>query len=208
MKLSSKPYVIVAGLCLSVAPLATTPAFAQATTETKYVTVDGEVVRYEAGRVIVIRGADNKEIVYTLSPSLVVPAEVKVGRRVTLFTEPGRDGGTQLVSRVTTTSVTAEGAVKRTTEDTRILPSGATTLTTTTNISGKVQAYEAGKTLTLMRADGSKVTYLINDKSTVPADLVIGKEVSILPMVTTVPGEPVAQTITYVTTVTKTVPKP
>ena len=209
MKLSSKLNVIVAGLCTSVALLAPGQAFAQATpTEPKYVTVDGEVVRYEAGRVIVIRGADNKEIVYTLSPSLVVPAEVKVGRRVTLFTEPGRDGATQLVSRVTTTSVTAEGAIKRTTEDTRILPSGATTLTTTTNISGKVQAYEAGKTLTLMRADGSKVTYLINDQSNVPGDLVVGKEVSILPVVSTVPGETVAQTITYVTTVTKTVPKP
>ena len=69
MKLSSKLNVIVAGLLMSVAPLATGQAFAQATpTETKYVTVDGEVVRYEAGRVIVIRGADNKEIVYTLSP--------------------------------------------------------------------------------------------------------------------------------------------
>jgi len=113
-------------------------------TETKYVTVDGEVVRYDPGRVIVIRGADNKEITYTLSPSIVVPADVKVGRRVTLYSEPGKDGATQLVSRVTTTSVTAEGNVKRTTEDTRVLPSGATTRTTTTTITGKVEVYEAG----------------------------------------------------------------
>ena len=92
MKLS----VFVAGLCISVAPVASGLAFAQTTqSETKYLTVDGEVVRYEAGRVIVIRGADNKEIVYTLAPSIVVPAEVKVGRRVTLYTEPGKDGGTQ-----------------------------------------------------------------------------------------------------------------
>ena len=80
--------VLIAGLCISVAPVVSGQAFAQTTqTETKYVTVDGEVVRYEAGRVIVIRGADNKEITYTLSPSIVVPAEVKVGRRVTLFSE-------------------------------------------------------------------------------------------------------------------------
>jgi hypothetical protein len=200
MKLS----VLIAGLCISLAPVASGQAFAQATqTDTKYVTVDGEVVRYEAGHVIVIRGADSKEITYTLSPSIVVPAEVKVGRRVTLYTEPGKDGATQLVSRVTTTSVTAEGNVKRTTEDTRHLPSGVTTRTTTTNISGKVEAYEAGKTLTVIRSDGSKVTYVINEKSKVPADLVIGKTVSVVPL-SVGSGEPVAETITYVTTTTTT----
>jgi hypothetical protein len=199
----------IAGFCISVVPVASGQAFPQTTqTETKYVTVDGEVVRYEAGRVIVIRGADNKEVTYTLSPTVVMPAEVKIGRRVTLYTEPGRDGGTQLVSRVTTTSVTPEGNVQRTTEDTRTLPSGATTRTTTTTIAGKVEAYEAGKTLTITRSDGSKVSYVINEKSTVPADLVIGKSVSILPLPTTGLGEPVAQTITYVTTTkTETVPK-
>ena len=203
-----KATILFVGLCVSLAPAASGRAFAQTTqTETKYVTVDGEVIRYDAGRVIVIRGADNKDVTYTLSPSIVMPAEVKVGRRVTLYTEAGKDGGTQLVSRVTTTSVTPEGNVKRTTEDTRTLPSGVTTRTTTTNISGKVDAYEAGKTLTITRSDGSKVTYLINDKSSVPADLVIGKTVSILPLTTTVPGEQVVQTITYTTTTkTETVP--
>jgi hypothetical protein len=197
--------VLFAGLCIGAAPVATGLAFAQTTqTETKYVTVDGEVVRYDAGRMIVIRGVDNKEITYTLSPSIVVPAEVKIGRRVTLYTEPGKDGGRQLVSRVTTTSITPEGNVKRTTEDTRHLPSGVTTRTTTTNTSGKVEAYEAGKTLTITRFDGSKVTYVINEKSTVPADLVIGKTVSILPLATTGSEEPVAQAITYTTTTTTT----
>ena len=64
-----------------------------------------------------------------------------------------------------------------------------------------------GKTLTLTRADGSKVTYVINAKSKVPADLVIGKTVTIIPMASG-PGEPVAQTITYpITTKTETVPE-
>jgi hypothetical protein len=193
--------VFAAGFCMSIAPVASSQAYAQTTeTETKYVTVDGDVVRYDAGHVIVIRGVDNKEVTYNLSPSIVVPAEVKVGRRVTIYAEPGVNGGTQLVSRVTTTSVTTEGAVKHTTEETRRLPSGATTRTTTTNISGTVEAYEAGKTLTITRADGSKVTYVINENSKVPAGLVIGKTVSILPLVVTGSGEPVAQTITYVTT--------
>jgi len=204
MKLS----VLIAGLCLSVAPAASSQALAQTTqTETKYVTVDGEVVRYEPGRTIVVRGADNKEVIYTLSPTIPVPADVKTGRRVTLYTEPGKDGRTQLVSRVTTTSVTSEGDIRRTTEDTRHLPSGATTRTTTTTISGRVDAYEAGRTLTITRFDGSKVTYVINEKSKVPRDLVIGKTVSILPLATTGPGAPVVQTITYITTTkTETVP--
>jgi hypothetical protein len=196
---------VIAAFCISAVPVVSGQAFAQTTTETKFVTVDGEVVRYEPGQVIVIRGADNKEILYSLSPSVVMPADVKVGRRVTLYTEPGKDGGTQLVSRVTTTSVTPEGKVKRTTEDTRTLPSGATTRTTTTEISGKVEAYEAGKTLTILRSDGSKVTYVINEKSKVPAGLVIGKTVAIVP--STSDSGDVAQTITYVTTTkTETVP--
>ena len=200
--------VFIAGLCISVASgQALAQTTTQTTTETKYVTVDGDVVRYEPGRVIVLRGADNKDVTYTLAPSIVMPAEVKVGRRVTLYTEPGKDGATQIVSRVTTTSITPEGNVQRTTEDTRNLPSGATTRTTTTNITGRVDAYTAGKTLTLTQADGTKVTYLITTKSQVPADLVIGKTITVLPLAGTVPGEPVAQTITYVTT-TKTVTVP
>jgi hypothetical protein len=196
--------LFMAAFCVSVSVVASGPAFAQAPTEAKYVMVDGEVVRYDVGRVIVIRGADNKEITYTLTPSLTVPAEVKVGRRVTLYTEPGRDGQPQLVSRVTTTSVTPEGQVKSTTEDTRTLPSGATSRTTTTNVSGTVQSYEAGKTLTITRSDGSKVSYLLNGQSKVPAGLVIGKNVTILPVASTGSGEPIVQTITYTTTTTKT----
>ena len=47
---------------------------------------------------------------------------------------------------------------------------------------------------------------MINEKSTVPADLVIGKTVSILPSATAGSGEHVVQTITYTTTKTETVP--
>jgi hypothetical protein len=210
-----KSSLFMTAFCIGVGVVASGQALAQTETttqttktETKYATVDGEVVRYDPGHVIVVRGADNKEISYTLAPSITVPAEVKVGRRVTLFTEPGSDGTTQLVSRVTTTSVTPAGEVKRTTEDTRQLSTGATSTTTTTSISGKVEAYEAGKTLTLTRSDGSKVTYVINPKSKVPTDLVVGQTVSILPAATTGPGEPVAQTVTTVTTTkTETVPE-
>ncbi len=213
MKLTVKTTltVFVAGLCTCVVLVAASQAFTQTTqTETRYVTVNGDVVRYDAGRVIVIRGADNKEVAYTLSPKVTVPPDVQVGRRVTLYTELDKNGKAQLVARVTTTSVTAMGDVKRTTEETRHLPSGETTRTTTTNVSGKVEAYEAGRTLTITQSDGSKVTYLVNEKSNIPADLVVGRTVSIRPLANPASSQPVAETITYVTTTTtktETVPE-
>ncbi|MBK5256444.1 MAG: hypothetical protein JJE39_10460 [Vicinamibacteria bacterium] len=187
--------VLITGLCIGVAPIVSTPALAlTAQTTTKYVTVDGQVVRYEAGKVIVIRGADGKEMLYNLPATVTVPADVRVGRHVTLYTEPGEDGGTQLVTRVTTTSVTPEGNIKKTTEDTRTLPTGVTTKTTTTQISGTVQAYAPGKTLTITRADGTLAVYQITGTSMVPADMVIGKTVSIVPSAS---GELVIKTVTY-----------
>jgi hypothetical protein len=189
---------LVAGLCLGLTPVVAEHALAQTST-TKYITVDGEVLRYEPGRVIVIRGSDGRETVYNLAPTVAVPADMRVGRRVTLYTEPGEMGTTQVVTRVTTTSVTPEGNIKRTTEDTRTLPSGATTTTTTTTISGKVESYTAGKTLTILRNDGTRATYVINEKSMVPQYLVVGKTVSIVPLITNNEnGELVIRTVTYV----------
>jgi len=197
--------VFLAGAFIGLASIVAAQGDTQTTTttqtETKYVTVDGEVVRYDQpSRVIVIRGKDKKEVTYMLAPSATVPTEVQVGRRVVLYTEPGADGSTQLVQRVTTTAVTAEGATKRTTEETRTSPSGVTTRTTTTTVSGKVEAYEPGKTLTIIGSNGSKVTYYITDKSKVPADLVVGKTVTILPLSATSSSGPVAQTITVIKT--------
>jgi len=175
-----------------------------------YGTVAGDVVRYETGRVIVIRGADNREVAYTLSPRIVVPPEVQVGRRVTLYTEPGQDGKTQLVARVTTTSVTSEGNVKRTTEETRRLPSAGPPARPLRTSPGRSRPTKPGRTLTVTQSDGSKVTYLVNEKSKVPADLVVGSTVSIRPLVNPASDQPVAETITYVTTTTtktETVPQ-
>jgi uncharacterized protein YndB with AHSA1/START domain len=163
-------------------------------TKTQNTTISGEVVRYQPGRTIVLRQPDSKVVTYTLAPNAAIPADIKVGRTVTLFTEPGA-GGASTVARVVSTSVTPEGNVKRTTEETRMSPSGETTRTTTTDISGRVEAYESGKTLTIVRPDGSKVTYLITGQSQVPVDLAIGKTVTIL--VQGGPSEPVARTVTY-----------
>lgn len=169
----------------------------------KYTTVTGEVVKYEAGRTIVLRDMNRKEVTFALTPEMVVPEDIRVGRKVTLFTETG-EGGTTLVKRVTTTSTTPEGDVKRTTNETRTSPSGAMTTTSTTTINGVVQSYDAGKSLTLTRDDGSTVTYVINDRSQLPADLVVGKKVFIRTVPLTGSNDLAVEKVSYTTTKTKT----
>jgi hypothetical protein len=171
--------------------------------EPTYTTVTGEVVKYEPGRTIVVRDNYNKSITYNLTPDIVIPGDVAVGRNVTLFTEAGT-GGTTLVKRVTLTSVTPEGDVKRTTTETRTHPSGAMTTTTTTSIDGVVQSYVAGKSITLTRPDNTTVTYVINDGSQIPADLVVGKRVFIRTMPLTGSSDLAVEKVTYTTTKTKT----
>jgi uncharacterized protein YndB with AHSA1/START domain len=182
--------------------LAGCAVFTSAQTQTdvvKPVVITGEVVRYEPGHVIVIRSADKGEVSYTLMPSLTVPTDVQVGRTVSLYTEPG-EGGATLVKRVTTTSVTPSGNVKRTTEETRTSATGETTTTTRTTISGTVQAYDAGKSITLTRPDGTQVTYMINEQSQLPAGIAIGRRVIVYPA-GTVPGDDqLVQRVVYVTT--------
>jgi len=170
--------------------------------EPTYTTVTGEVVRFEPGRTLVLRNPDRREVTYTLTPDIVVPSDVTVGRNVTLFTEAGT-GGTTLVKRVTLTSVTPEGDVKRTTTDTRTYPSGAMTTTTTTTIDGVVQSYVAGKSITLTRPDNTTVTYVINDRSQIPADLVVGKRVFIRTMPVTGSNDLAVEQVSYTKTKTK-----
>src|SRR5258706_4054748 len=138
--------ILVVVLLIALTAGATARAYSEPQqVETKTITIVGDVVRYEPGHVIVIRNKDNREITYTLASDVNVPADIQVGKRVTIYTEPSAEGGATVVKRVTTTSVTPEGQTKRTTEETRTEPSGATTTTTRTVISGKVEAYTAGK---------------------------------------------------------------
>lgn len=164
-------------------------------TKTRTTTTSGEVVKYEPGRVIVVREPSRGVVTYTLGPDVSVPADIQVGKQVTLITEPGAEGGATTVRRVTTTSVTPEGRTESTTEETRTDPAGSTTTTTTTttNISGRVEAYTAGKSITVLRSDGSRVNYSITSQSSVPEALVIGKTITIVPVN---PREQVVQTIT------------
>jgi len=153
----------------------------------KTTTVSGEVVSYEPGRTIVVRPTTGEPVTFTLTPNVKVPADVQVGKKVTLHTEPG-PGGATTVARVTTTSITPEGQVKSTTEETRIKPSGETSKVTTVTVQGTVQAMVPGKSITVLRPDGTKVLYVFGEGATLPADVAVGKVVTIrsLPVVETV----------------------
>jgi hypothetical protein len=113
-----------------------------------------------------------------LSPGVSLPAEIQVGRTATLQFEPGADG-TSLVKRVTTTTVSPEGQMKQTTEITRTNPAGVTSRTTVSTLSGTVESYVPGKSVTVLDSKGARVTYLLSAESKVPTEVVLGKEVMI-----------------------------
>jgi len=144
---------------LATGAVASTPAYSQTTVTTDQPTiVMGEVVRYEPGRIIVLRNAENNEVTYMLTPKIMVPAGVAVGRPVTLYTTHGEDGA-WTVTRVST-SVTPEGNVQRTVERTRTNAEGETTRSTSTEVIGTVRGFEPGHSITVVRPDGTEVTYM------------------------------------------------
>jgi hypothetical protein len=197
MKIRAALVVGVLAGAATVAPSFNTPAAA----DEKPVLVMGEIIRYEPGHVIVLRNASNQEVSYTITPSVTIPEDVAVGRRVTLYTTRG-DDGSSTVTRVTT-SVTPEGNVKRTVERTRTDAMGETTHSTSTSINGTVQAYEPGRSVTITRPDGTQVTYMINERTHVPTGLAVGRTIVLRPLTVTEPDQRVADTITYTETKTK-----
>jgi hypothetical protein len=129
----------------------------------KAVTVTGDVVRYEAGRSIVVRAPDGPEVAYALAPGLAVPATVAAGRRVSIVTEaPGT--GPVLVTRIAeTASVAASGAEGPKSE--------------ITTVYGVVTAYEPGRTITVTQPDRKLVTYSIDRESALPPNVARGRRV-------------------------------
>ena len=175
----------------------------QSSDGSRSVTITGEVVKYEPGQTIVIRQPDRKVVTYTLSPTVVLPSDIQIGRTVSVSTEPSSDGsGPAMVTKVTTTSMTPEGQTKTTTERTETSPSGDTIKTTTTTISGTVSAYEPGQFITIERPDHQTVRYTITKESQLPQDLTIGKTVTIRTY--TSDGSQVARQVTITKTKTKT----
>ena len=81
-------------------------------------------------------------------------------------------------------------------ERTHTKPSGETTTTTTTTINGTVQAYVPGSSVTITRADGTQVTYMINERTRVPEGLAIGRAIVLRPAVVS-DDSLVAEVITF-----------
>lgn len=173
-----------------------------ATKTTKTTTVEGKVVRYEPGKTIVVLGPDNKEVSYVLSTSATVPAEVQIGRTVSLSTEPSANGPV-VVTRVTVRSMTPEGQMKTETQTQSTDASGNQTMTKTTDITGTISAIEPGKSVTVVLPDKKTVVYTIDTSSVVPSDVAVGKTYTIQTTRTTANGPLIVKKITLTTTTKK-----
>ena len=168
---------------------------------TKAITITGDVVGYEAGKTIVVRSVEGHDVTYAFAPTLVVPAEVAVGRRVTIVTEPSETGGV-LVTRITT-EAGPRGATT-TTEKTPAAPAAEHVKSQMTSAYGTVTAYERGRSITLLRPNATTVTYVIDADSAVPSDVANGRKVVIRTI--TRPGveRPVVRKVSYSKKTTKT----
>lgn len=190
------------------------------TTTTKTTTISGEVVQYEPGKTIVVRDPNSRTVTYTLDGGLVVPADVQVGRKVTIYSSPV--DGSLRVQKITTVQTTAPDGTSSTSTDVREEPAPAaaapmppaqssdtangqtqttSTTTTTTRVMGTVRGYQPGQSITILGPDSKTTTYTLTTDSQLPSDVAIGKQVTVETAV--VSGKPVARTVTYRTT-TKT----
>ena len=178
--MSLRSLILIPAVVLLTGATASSQTYTATTTRVETpVIISGEVVRLEPGRTIVIRSGDD-EVSYALAPGVTIPEEVQVGRSVRLQTEHMPDGST-LVRQVTTTTITNEGQVRRTTEVTRTRPSGDTTTTTTTTTgatTGEVVRLEPGRTIVL-RSDGREVTYVLRPEVQVPAEIQVGRTATV-----------------------------
>lgn len=152
------------------------PPVAETTTTISTGPVTGQVIRLEPGKTIVLR-SNGKETTYSLAPDVSLPSAVQVGQTATVTVEPG-PGGSAVVKRVKTTTLTPEGQVKETTEITRTEASGQVSTSTMSTISGRVESYLPGKSITVLDSKGSRLTYVLGAGSLAPAEIV-GKEVTV-----------------------------
>ena len=97
-------------------------------------------------------------------------------------------------SQETTQQTTQETTTK---EASSVASDSAMTSTQTTTVTGTVRTYEVGKSVTLVRPDGSTVTYTVNSQSQLPPDVAVGKKVTITTTSVTGEAQPVVQTMTY-----------
>jgi hypothetical protein len=165
-------------------------------------TVTGKVVRYEPGKTIVVLGPDNKQMTYTLASDVNAPADVQIGKQVSLSTEPG-EAGAVMVHKITTQSVTSDGKLKTETQTRTIDPNGNSTTMNSTSVTGTVSAFEPGKSVTIQLPDQKTVVYTLDASSVVPSDVAVGKTYTIQTTRTSANGPLVVRKITTTTTTTK-----
>lgn len=134
-------------------------------------TASGEIVRYDAGKTIVLRHADDRVVSYALSPTLIAPVEVQVGRRVSLVAEPGADGIVRVTQLTALAADATPGEVAATAPTTQEAKSEMTT------VYGVVTSYEPGRSITVAQPDRRIVTYAIDRHSALPAKLRSGRHV-------------------------------
>lgn len=220
--MSWKTKLAAAGLAAAASVLTaqeTQPAqqTSQATSTTTQTTVTGDVLRYEPGKTIVVRDSNNKTVTYTIDSGLAVPANVQVGRKVTIYTSPA-DGSVRVLRITSTSSTNPDGSSTQRTEvrdeaasansSAQAVPAdpdaGTTTRTTTktTTINGTVQAYAPGQSITVVGPGNKTTVYTISTDSQLPQDIAVGKQVTMQTMV--VSGKPVVRSVTTRTTTTKT----
>ena len=217
-------FLVVAFGAMSGALMAQQATSAQSTTTTTTTTsVSGAVVRYSPGQTIVLRGTDGKMTTYTLGPSVQVPADVQIGRSVTLSTEPGANGGQATVTRVEVREANpadssnpnnmtmspmsmspSSPSASSTSSSTQSGTSQSQTTQTTTTYSGKVTAYSPKQFITLDEPGKGSVTYVIDAQSTLPQDIAVGKTVTITTRTVEGSSKPVVRTVTTTTTTRKT----
>lgn len=200
------------GLALTFSVLPSSPAFGQESTTsttkttevapdgstrttTKTTTVEGKVLRYEPGKTIVVMESGNREASFVLAPNAPVPADVEVGRQVSLSTVNSASGP-MTVTRVTTRSVTPEGNIKTETKAHGTTPDGDQVASTTTTVTGTVKAVQTGRSVTLTLPNATAVEYVLDDASVVPADLSVGSTVTVVTTKTTAGAPVVVKTVT------------
>jgi hypothetical protein len=152
------------------------------------ITITGDVVTYDAGRTIVVRGLDGKDVTYAIRTTVAVPPDIAPGRRVTIVTEPA-DTGALVVTEI------RAGA-----------PAAATVETKgeMTTISGTVSSFEAGRSITILRPNATTVTYRIDANSVLPSDLTRGRKVVVRTVTRPGAPQPLVRKVTYTKTTKRT----
>lgn len=161
------------------------------TTEETTTTIQGEVVQMDPGKTIVVRKSGGETVTYQLTPEVRLPAEVRVGGNVVLYTD---QPASRRVTKVTTSSL---GPVTKRVEETTDEFGNVDTKTSYT-----VKSFDPGRTITLVGPDGRVMTLGVDSTSEIPVDIGIGKHVNV--QTEEVAGEPVARRVIVKKTTTTT----